>query len=159
MIAKYSHSPTVDWVVTEHDNQARYCTAKGRWDDTEAVMASAQETVEAMVSDAMTENNHQQRLSSARHAINSGARARIDAMLYLARPHLSVRLNDLDSDPMLFNVANGTLDLRTFKLEITHPSALITSSRRFSTIHSPCARTGCASWRKSHVEIRRLSST
>jgi hypothetical protein len=71
--------------VADHGARTRYYTARGkrlvwddnrwRWDDTEAVVASAQETVEAMVSDAMTENNQQQPLSSARHAINSGARA------------------------------------------------------------------------------------
>jgi phage/plasmid-associated DNA primase len=66
--------------VADHGAWIRYCTARGkwlvwddnrrRWDDFEAVVASAQETVEAMVSDAMTENNHQQRLSSeARHQL------------------------------------------------------------------------------------------
>jgi putative DNA primase/helicase len=120
-----------------------------RWDDTEAVVASAQETVEAMVSDAVTEDSHQQPLSSARHAISSGARARIDAMLYLARPHLSVRVNDLDSDLMLFNVANGTLDLRTFKLESHTPSALIT--KLSPVVYDPVAV--CLHWLRFLEEI------
>src|SRR5579872_5813796 len=122
--------------AVDHGKTTCYCTAKGkwllwddarwRWDDTEAVLGLAQQTVESMVAEAMEVENYQQKLSDAKHAIYSGHRARIDAMLYLARTYLAVRVEDLDADPMLFNVANGTLDLRTGELKPHNPAQLIT---------------------------------
>jgi putative DNA primase/helicase len=122
--------------VADHGTTTRYCTAKDkwlvwdntrwRWDDTESVVALAQQTVAEMVTEAMTVKNYQQKLSDAKHAIYSGHHARINAMLSLARPYLAVRVEDLDSDRMLFNVANGTLDLRTGELRPHDPTQLIT---------------------------------
>jgi putative DNA primase/helicase len=140
--------------VADHGATSRYCTAKDRWlvwdgsrwrwDDTEAVVASAQQTVEGMLAEAMVVQNYQQRLSDGKHAIYSGHRARIDAMLYLARTYLAVRVEDLDADPLLFNVANGTLDLRTGELKPHDPAQLITKL-------SPIAydpNTECPVWTK-----------
>jgi putative DNA primase/helicase len=112
--------------VAEHGSSLRYCQAKGKWlvwagdrwlwDDTDRVVALAQKTVRTMLTEALQIDDYEKHRSYATHAIHSEARARIDAMMYLARPHLSVRPKDLDSDRLLFNVANGTLDLRPFKL-------------------------------------------
>jgi putative DNA primase/helicase len=48
-------------------------------------------------------------------------RARIEAMVKLARSHPDVALDpqELDADPWLLNVANGTIDLRTGRLGTT----------------------------------------
>jgi putative DNA primase/helicase len=118
--------------IVDHGARIRYCTAQARWlvwddnrwhwDDTEAVVALAQQTVKRMVAEAMTK----QRLADARHATHSGSRGRIESMLSLARPYLAVRVQDLDSDPLLFNVANGTLDLRTGELKPHDSAQLIT---------------------------------
>ena len=118
--------------IADHGDITRYCTARGKWlvwdgarwrgDDTEVVVALAQHTVKKMVDQAMKNN----RMADARHATYSGARSRIEAMLTLARPYLAVRVEDLDSDPMRFNVANGTLDLRTGELKEHDAADLIT---------------------------------
>lgn len=44
-------------------------------------------------------------------AIDSGNRARLNAMQDVSQPHLEKRVEDLDADPFLFNVQNGTLEL------------------------------------------------
>jgi putative DNA primase/helicase len=55
-------------------------------------------------------------------------RNRIEAALWAARsdPRLIARLADLDSDPWLLNVANGTLNLKTGRLRQHDPADLIT---------------------------------
>jgi P4 family phage/plasmid primase-like protien len=53
------------------------------------------------------------RKGRASWAITSASTSRLSAMLSEAEPHLALHPKDLDRDPWLFNVANGTLDLRT----------------------------------------------
>lgn len=45
------------------------------------------------------------------HAINSGNQAKLNAMQAVSEPHLQKRIDELDADPFLFNVQNGTLEL------------------------------------------------
>ena len=45
-------------------------------------------------------------------AVASGGSARISAMLREAAPNVSAKLEDLDADPFMLNVVNGTLALR-----------------------------------------------
>ena len=120
--------------VGDHGATVRYCPAKGkwliwagdhwRWDDMNLIVGLAQDTVRRMLLDAVPDLNTCQ--TYATHAVKSMSRSRIDAMLYLAQPHLSVRVEDLDADPLLFNVANGTLNLATGTLDEHDPAQLIT---------------------------------
>jgi len=61
-------------------------------------------------------------------ALRSHESARIEAMVKLARstPLLAVTHEQLDADPWLFNVSNGTIDLRTGKLRPHRREDLIT---------------------------------
>lgn len=52
--------------------------------------------------------------------------SRLEAVARLLETRLIVGLRDLDSDPWLLNVANGTLDLRTANLRAHDPADLIT---------------------------------
>jgi putative DNA primase/helicase len=56
-------------------------------------------------------------------SLNKGA---IDRMLALVQPDVAVDDSKLDGDPYLLNVSNGTLDLRTGRLEKHDPADLIT---------------------------------
>ncbi len=64
-----------------------------------------------------------------RHAKRSQSKKAIDAMLALARsePGIPARLVDFDSNGWLFNVANGTVDLRTGQLRPHYREDLITN--------------------------------
>lgn len=61
-------------------------------------------------------------------AIDSMKRSRLEAMVALARssPEFAVHYSELDADPWLFNVRNGTVDLRTGKLHSHRREDLIT---------------------------------
>jgi putative DNA primase/helicase len=61
-----------------------------------------------------------------RWAIKSQNCERISAMLKLARPSLSILPDQLDADPLLLNVANGTFDIRTGRLNVHRREDLIT---------------------------------
>lgn len=54
------------------------------------------------------------------------SRSKISEMLKMAAPFLSARLNEFDQDEWLFNVENGTIDLRTGELKRHDPNQLIT---------------------------------
>jgi putative DNA primase/helicase len=76
------------------------------------------------------------------HTSENGAH--IDLMVKRARvnPIVQIRHDQLDADPMLFHVANGTVDLRTGKLRTPRRSDLITK-------HSPVAYDAdavCPTW-------------
>lgn len=63
-----------------------------------------------------------------KHVDRSSTEQRISAMINMAQsePGMTVRLCELDADPMLLGVANGVLDLRTCELMRPTPSLRIT---------------------------------
>ena len=75
-----------------------------------------------------------QRESVLKHAIKTETRARLEAMLALASvaPEIQVLPEKLDSDPWLFNVENGTVDLQKGTLRPHDPADLITKLCRMS---------------------------
>lgn len=62
------------------------------------------------------------------HVVRSSSAQKIHAMIDMAKSEegMTVRLCELDADPMLLGVANGVLDLRTVKLLAPAPSLLVT---------------------------------
>jgi putative DNA primase/helicase len=79
-----------------------------------------------------------------RHAKHSQSKQAIDAMMWLARsePRVYRSLLDFDADGWLFNVANGTLNLRTGRLQPHRREDLI--SRLAPVSFEPGA--GCELW-------------
>ena len=132
----YTDVTNAERFVKDQQPILRYCKSNGQWlvwnsnrwqwDDADIVLGLGQDTVRAMLMDAMAIKDDYRRKDYENHAVRSEGRARIDAMLYLARPHLAVRPEDLDSDPALFNCANGTLNLTTHELESHDSRHLIT---------------------------------
>lgn len=78
------------------------------------VQALAKSTAESIFRE-IGEANEDQRDILMRHAKRSQSKNAIDAMIWLARsePGICTSFEKFDADPWLFNVANGTLDLRT----------------------------------------------
>jgi putative DNA primase/helicase len=81
-----------------------------------------------------------------RHAKASGSRRRIEAMIALAASDSRVILfpDALDADPLLLNVPNGTVDLRTGQLRQHDRADLIT--RRTAVPYDPAA--AAPTWRR-----------
>ena len=110
----------------QHRNRARYCHPFGKWfihdgkryaaDEAGGIGKLAKDTVRGMYAQASAIEDEEHRKSLAKHARDSEARGRVDAMLHMAQSEdgIPVSPQDLDRDPWLLNVANGTVDLRTW---------------------------------------------
>jgi putative DNA primase/helicase len=122
-------------LARRHGPDLRY-TAAGGWlvwggthwlEDPKGVrvQALAKDTALAIFDEVKTASDRNELF---RHAKRSQAKTAIDAMISLARsePGVFVPLTSFDTDLMLFNVANGTIDLHTGKLRLHSRDDLIT---------------------------------
>lgn len=84
------------------------------------------DTLRAVAAEAGTLDDTDAREQLVKHALDSESASRISAMTGLAQALLPVSNDALDTDPDLFNVDNGTLDLRTGKLRPHDRADLLT---------------------------------
>jgi hypothetical protein len=108
-----------------HGSDLRHCHPwKGwlhwngrRWeeDQTGGIYARAIDTVRGIYAEAADCEEKQMRAALSEHARNSEAAKFIRAMIDLARaqPGIPILPAEMDADPWLFNVRNGTLNLRS----------------------------------------------
>lgn len=132
-----------DWgnaqrLVRLHGDELRFCHAWGKWliwdkqrwrtDDTGRVYRFAKNAVKTIYAEARAATDGDVRKAIASWAMKSEAQARLEAMTVSAQSELGipVRPDDLDADPWLFNVENGTVDLHTGELRAHDPANLIT---------------------------------
>lgn len=85
-------------------------------DDRRDAVKLAQETAGAIFQECPHIGDPEAQKKRGKWAIDSQNRSRVAGMLEMAAPHRAVAPDALDADPMLLNVENGTLDLRTGKL-------------------------------------------
>jgi len=101
-----------------------------RWqiDETGEVLRLAKHVVGGLYADAGYELDRDRRKDLARHALNSESVRSIQAMVTLAETEAGIPVlpEQLDRDPWLLNVLNGTLDLRTGTLRPHRREDLIT---------------------------------
>lgn len=124
--------------VNEHRTDLRYCYPWGKWliwdshrwksDDSGEVHRRGKETVKRIYSEAAAIADEDYRKKLAHHALKSESDARIKAILSLAQSEHGIPIlpEDMDRDPWLLNVANGTIDLKTGILRPHDPKDLIT---------------------------------
>jgi putative DNA primase/helicase len=98
------------WEIDEHNHILKLAKATAR-----SIYAAAAEAASDEVADKL-----------AKWAKESLGRARLEAMVFLARPELAASTDDFDADPFLLNCLNGTLDLRSGELHKHRPEDLIT---------------------------------
>jgi P4 family phage/plasmid primase-like protien len=134
-------------LVARHGQDLRYCHPIGQWlvwdgrrwhrDDTAEVVRRATETVCAIYGEARQIVDEDRRKAIAKWALRSEARPRIQAMIGLAqsRDGMPVRPDELDPDPWLLTVDNGTLDLKTGELLPHKRAHLITKVA--PVVHDP----------------------
>ncbi|HEY8865290.1 MAG TPA: phage/plasmid primase, P4 family, partial [Solirubrobacteraceae bacterium] len=125
-------------LVARHGSDLRYVAATRQWhgwddrcwraDDTGEIERRAKETARAIYLEAEAAPSAARREELAAHAVRSEAAAKIAAMITLAQSDatIALRVDDLDADPWLLNVANGTVDLRTGELRPHRREDLIT---------------------------------
>ena len=108
--------------IADHGRDVRYCHKWGAWlvydgqrwrvDDRGAVVRLAKETVRKIYREAAEAEDEDRRKALAKHAARSESADKIRSMLELAKSEVPVSPDELDADPMLLNVKNGTLDLQ-----------------------------------------------
>lgn len=114
--------------VAIHGGDIRYCYLWAKWlvwdgkrwkvDDRGAVIRKAKETIMAIYQEAAKTQDESQRKDLAKHGLKSEAEGKILAMIGLAEsePGIPIVPDDMDRDPWLFNVPNGTLNLKSGEL-------------------------------------------
>src|SRR5215467_6367973 len=125
-------------LVARHGKDIRYCAPHGRFyvwdgtrwrvDETGEVDRMAKATVRSIYQEAACQGETDLRAKLSKHAVRSEKRDQIASMIHLAKtqPGIPITPDDLDKDPMLLNVLNGTIDLKTGKLREHRRNDLIT---------------------------------
>jgi len=107
-----------------------YCWDGVRWkeDSTGAAIRAAKDTAEDIWREAELEPDDDKRKAAFKWAAQCQDRARITNMIALAEsePGIAIAAGQLDADPWLLNVQNGTLDLRTGQLHAPRRELLMT---------------------------------
>jgi len=119
----------------DHGAVLRYCQPWHQWlmwdgrrwkaDETGHVMLLTKNTIAAILLEAGRSPEQIAKVLSE-HAKRSRARSKRENMLALAQAELPILPDVLDKDPMLLNVRNGTLDLKTGKLLAQDPGRYLT---------------------------------
>jgi putative DNA primase/helicase len=125
-------------MVTRFRGEIRYCSPRHLWfawdsrrwqlDETGEINRKAKATVRAIYKEAAACSDENIRKAIAKHAYDSESGGRVAAMISFARSETGIPVMpaELDADPWLFNVLNGTIDLRTGKLGPHRREDLIT---------------------------------
>jgi P4 family phage/plasmid primase-like protien len=104
----------------------RYSSISGKWyvfdgrrwaeGENGETQRLAKQTVKSIYAEAAQTQDEERRKALARWATTSENDSRLRAMLHQAESELPIKPDAFDADPMLFNCANGTIDLRTGQL-------------------------------------------
>ena len=147
--------------VRQYGDGLRYVHAWGRWlvwdgkrwaaNDRGQVQSLAKQAVRSMHEEALDHENRGYGRKLSKWAFSSESEARIKAMVSLARTErgIAVLPDELDSSPWLFNVQNGTIDLRTGAIRDHDPDDLLTRLTPFR--YDPEAQAG--RWEEFLLEI------
>jgi P4 family phage/plasmid primase-like protien len=110
----------------QHGQGARYSFVAGRWfyydagrwveDVSGEIPRRAKQTTKSIYAECAYTPDEERRKALAKHAMRTEADGRMSAMIHQAQSELPVNLTDFDTDPYLFNCANGVVDLRTGEL-------------------------------------------
>jgi putative DNA primase/helicase len=133
----YTDLWNAEQLVTTHGDELRYSPGWGwliwdkrRWarDALGQVHLYAAATVRGLYTKALAIDNADARQSLVKHAIKSEGHSRLTAMVERAQHEPGVACTEaaFDRDPWLFNVANGTIDLRTGELRAHARGDLLT---------------------------------
>lgn len=130
-----------------HAGCVAHCPQKNGWmvyDGKRWVMDSAklrvllaQDTARSISDETAYLEGGESRVDRARWSKQSLSKSAIDRMLDMAAPMMFVPIERFDADPMLLNVENGTIDLRTGELRSHDSTDMITRLAKVS--HDPNA--------------------
>jgi putative DNA primase/helicase len=148
-------------LLVEHGKDIRYNALWKKWvvwngthweiDDGYLIHDKGLKIIRQIYRDLLKTADHRERIDIEKHAIQSESARRRKALVEVASwiPDLNVKADQLDKDPWLFNVRNGTIDLTTGTLREHNQDDLITRSANVD--YDPAA--DCPAWKKFIMEI------
>jgi hypothetical protein len=125
-------------LVKYHGQKIRYCHPWKSWlvwngqrwkrDDVAEIIRMAKDTARSIYDEGVSCIDYEQKKTLLKHAIQSETSGRISAMVEMASSESSVPVlpDQLDKDGWLFNVQNGTIDLKTGNIRPQLQTDLIT---------------------------------
>ncbi len=125
-------------LVDQAGHQFRWVPQWGTWlhwdgrrwarDTTREIDRRAKRVADTILTETAQLTDHEERKKHVAWALRTEGEARIRAMVTLTQtePGIPIEPHQLDADPWLLNVENGTLDLRTGELHPHDPALLIT---------------------------------
>lgn len=112
--------------VELHGQDVRYCYVWDKWliwtgrrwriDYTGEVHRKAKGVIKSLLKEASETDDDKTRKLLASYAHKADTRSKYNAIIELSKCEIPILPEDMDSDPMLFNCINGTIDLRTGEL-------------------------------------------
>lgn len=148
-------------LADRYGDDIRYCPDYKKWlcwdgirwliDRSGEIARLAKVTVLSIYGEAAAEPNDTERAKKAKWATQSESAKQINAMIELAKtePGLYIKPDDLDQNPLLLGVTNGTVNLRSGSLQASNRSDFITKSA--CTKYDSSA--SCPTWTKFLYEI------
>lgn len=124
--------------VAMFKDSVKYCSVYKKWfiwngkrweqDDTGKIITYAIECVRNIMHDADMLPDGDKRKALIQHSLKSESSGRLKALLELASgmPEITIRSDELDQNPWLLNCQNGTINLKTGKLQPFDPKDYIT---------------------------------
>jgi putative DNA primase/helicase len=148
-------------LLTENGKDIRYNALWKKWlvwngshwetDDGYLIHDRGLKMIRGIYRELLKTADFRDRIEIEKHAMQSESARRRKAVIEVASwiPELNIKTDDLDKDPWLFNVRNGTIDLRTGEIREQRPEDIIT--RIANVDYDPAA--DCPSWKKFLMEI------
>jgi len=125
------------------EQKSWYAYEEGRWSNqTMSIFKMAEKTTKDINAEIASLPHLSDQIK--KWAKNSENVTRQKAMLETARHHLDTNFNKFNNNKFLFNLNNGTYDLKNSKIRNHEPKDLITAKTSFS--FDPCAK--CPEWIK-----------
>ena len=148
-------------LLTEYGKDIRYNHLWKKWlvwngkrwemDDGYLIHDKGLQMIRGIYEELLRTSDYRDRIDIEKHAMQSESARRRKALIEVASwiPELNIKTDDLDTDPWLLNVRNGTIDLRTGELQEPNHDDYIT--RIANVDFDPDA--DCPMWKKFIMEI------
>jgi putative DNA primase/helicase len=148
-------------LLTEHGKDIRYNSLWKKWlvwngqrwemDDGYLIHDKGLQMIRGIYEELLETSDYRDRIDIEKHAMQSESARRRKALIEVASwiPELNVKTDDLDTDPWLLNVRNGTIDLRTGEIREHRQEDYITRMANVDFV----PHADCPLWKQFIMEV------
>jgi len=160
-LLQFTDSTNAYRLLNEHGKGIRFIAPWKKWliwddkrwklDEGYLIHDRGLKMIRGIYSELLKTSDYRERLEIEKHAMQSESARRRKALIEVASwiPELNVDTESLDSNPWLFNVQNGTIDLRTGEIREHKPEDLLTKIANLEYDKDA----DCPVWKKFIAEI------